>query len=640
MKRNNSNIADRMEIRRQASRDLGTVFDFGVVGVLILALLLAFAMGTVYAGQGAGNALDFDGKNDYVEAGGYDIDIFSISAWVKLPTVDNWAVIVDFTPEGSTNRRGLLLSGPAGPDTGSPTIVYGANNYKISLSGDIDHDEWHHIAGTFDGLEPKLYVDGVSVDLGQENSTVGNVSESKLTIGTWTDTTPETLCFPGIIDEVRVWDTALEQVDIQDLMHKRVPDDHPNRGNLIGYWRFDEPPSDSPLCADDSGSVNDGTMIGMETFSDRITSTAPIATDTVANKTDMAVIWHKDKWNSSAELAVDARSAGINDPNYAIFAHNDGELTANTSNNPAGIDRRWNRVWTFDVCDVDGDMIADFTFFVPEGQITNKESIVLLESDSDTDFSGATQVSAAEISGDLTEVQFTNVSITDGMSYTIGSISDNALPVQLSVFTATNTMNGVLISWRTESELDNIGFNLYRSDIEGGKYTKINTKLIQGAGTDGNLNDYLFTDDNVVFGKTYFYYLENVDAAGVKNQSETIKTETIEIEKVVVMPHKVFKPMNKFRLMQNYPNPFNPETWFPYELPTDATVIIRIYDANGHLVHHLDLGKQKAGIYVYKEKAAYWDGTDQTGKSVSSGLYFYTLEAGDFQATKRMIIVK
>jgi len=94
------------------------------------------------------------------------------------------------------------------------------------------------------------------------------------------------------------------------------------------------------------------------------------------------------------------------------------------------------------------------------------------------------------------------------------------------------------------------------------------------------------------------------------------------------------------RLFNNYPNPFNPETWLPYQLATDTTVTIRIYDVKGQLVRQLDLGSQKAGSYLDKGNAAYWDGKDQTGQAVSSGIYFYTLKAGDFHATRRMVILK
>ena len=93
-------------------------------------------------------------------------------------------------------------------------------------------------------------------------------------------------------------------------------------------------------------------------------------------------------------------------------------------------------------------------------------------------------------------------------------------------------------------------------------------------------------------------------------------------------------------LLPNYPNPFNPETWLPYELAKDATVTIRIYDVKGQVVRQLNIGKQEAGRYIDKKRAAYWDGKDGLGQAVSSGLYFYTLKAGDFQAIKRMVIVK
>jgi parallel beta-helix repeat protein len=93
-------------------------------------------------------------------------------------------------------------------------------------------------------------------------------------------------------------------------------------------------------------------------------------------------------------------------------------------------------------------------------------------------------------------------------------------------------------------------------------------------------------------------------------------------------------------LGQNFPNPFNPETWIPYQLASDAKVIIRIYDVKGQLIRQLHLGHQNAGIYVTKETAAYWDGRDQTDQSVSSGMYFYTLNAGSFHAVRRMLILK
>ena len=93
-------------------------------------------------------------------------------------------------------------------------------------------------------------------------------------------------------------------------------------------------------------------------------------------------------------------------------------------------------------------------------------------------------------------------------------------------------------------------------------------------------------------------------------------------------------------LLPNFPNPFNPETWIPYHLSKDAEVTLRIYTVNGTLVRTLALGHQPAGIYQNRSRAAYWDGKNALGEPVASGVYFYTLTAGDFTATRKMLIQK
>ena len=93
-------------------------------------------------------------------------------------------------------------------------------------------------------------------------------------------------------------------------------------------------------------------------------------------------------------------------------------------------------------------------------------------------------------------------------------------------------------------------------------------------------------------------------------------------------------------LLRNYPNPFNPETWIPYQLAESAEVTLTIYDMNGKLVQRLAMGHQAAGMYQSRSRAVYWDGRNQLGESVASGLYFYTLTAGEFTATRRMLILK
>ena len=93
-------------------------------------------------------------------------------------------------------------------------------------------------------------------------------------------------------------------------------------------------------------------------------------------------------------------------------------------------------------------------------------------------------------------------------------------------------------------------------------------------------------------------------------------------------------------LLANYPNPFNPETWIPYRLAEDVNVTLTIYDSSGQVVHTLDVGHRIASAYENRSKAVYWDGRNDLGEQVASGIYFYTLTTRDFSATRRMVILK
>ena len=94
------------------------------------------------------------------------------------------------------------------------------------------------------------------------------------------------------------------------------------------------------------------------------------------------------------------------------------------------------------------------------------------------------------------------------------------------------------------------------------------------------------------------------------------------------------------KLLLNYPNPFNPETWIPYQLAKATDVTVTIHSMNGSLIRTLELGHQASGTYKSKSQAAYWDGRNEFGEQVASGLYFYTLTAGDFSATAKMLVRK
>ena len=149
-------------------------------------------------------------------------------------------------------------------------------------------------------------------------------------------------------------------------------------------------------------------------------------------------------------------------------------------------------------------------------------------------------------------------------------------------------------------------------------------------------------------GKREIYFML-ADGAGVKNLTNHPGNDTDarwnpQFELRSVEPQsKHFTTLGNIKrtsLMQNFPNPFNPETWIPYYLADDATVTVQIYNVKGELIRSIDVGKQAAGAYTNRQRAAYWDGKDNTGQSVASGVYFYQLLADGFSETRRMVVMK
>ena len=125
------------------------------------------------------------------------------------------------------------------------------------------------------------------------------------------------------------------------------------------------------------------------------------------------------------------------------------------------------------------------------------------------------------------------------------------------------------------------------------------------------------------------------EARVVSDGSSVFRRGLMNLESLLnsVIPEKTI-------LLPNYPNPFNPETWIPYDLAEDANVHIHIYDLKGESIRALSPGFQTVGTYRTPSRAAYWDGRNTSGEVVASGIYFYTLQAGDVTATRQMVILK
>ena len=280
--------------------------------------------------------------------------------------------------------------------------------------------------------------------------------------------------------------------------------------------------------------------------------------------------------------------------------------------------------------DLDGSNVEDLVttgLIVPQGIALDLSNSKMYWTDTSTN-----KIQRADLDGNNVEDL-----VTTGLSSPVFialEVSDITLPVELSIFTAESHIDGVLLRWRTESETNNLGFHIYRSQQKAGEYVRITLALIGGQGNTNTARDYSFVDETAQQGATYWYLIEDVDLSGIRERSDPIEL----VWGRYGVPLSVIP--TQFRLWQNYPNPFNPETWIPYQLATPATLVIKIYDAQGNLVRILDLGQQESGFYHSRERAAYWNGRNDAGEQGSSGIYYYHFQAGDYSATRKMLILK
>jgi Secretion system C-terminal sorting domain len=199
--------------------------------------------------------------------------------------------------------------------------------------------------------------------------------------------------------------------------------------------------------------------------------------------------------------------------------------------------------------------------------------------------------------------------------------SDPALPVTLSTFYGTYNELAELY-WVTQSETDNLGFNLFRSENENGfeeeEYIQINADLVSGMGTTFLPTNYSFTDEYLVLeGHEYYYWLQSVSTS---NELELFGPVSLEIPVTGQLPTMTI-------LETNYPNPFNPETTISFNIKENETGTLEIYNLRGQSIRK---EKFEAGNYQY-----HWN-----AEGFASGIYFYKLSSPTTNLTKKMILMK
>lgn len=189
---------------------------------------------------------------------------------------------------------------------------------------------------------------------------------------------------------------------------------------------------------------------------------------------------------------------------------------------------------------------------------------------------------------------------------------DNPLPIELSSMTSSTEKNSVSLQWMTSKETNNAGFDIERKSDDA--WMKVG--FVSGQGNTTSPVQYEFTDRNLETG-SYKYRLKQIDFNGDFEYYE------LNNEVVIGVP-------SRFAVHQNHPNPFNPVTTIKYELPYDASVSISVYDITGHEIVTLVNERERAGYHSIEFNAS----------NISSGVYFYRVSAGQYEAVKRMMLIK
>lgn len=200
--------------------------------------------------------------------------------------------------------------------------------------------------------------------------------------------------------------------------------------------------------------------------------------------------------------------------------------------------------------------------------------------------------------------------------------------VELSSFNAKGYEDHIVVEWTTESENNNAGYNIYRGRSAEGEKVLLNDELIPSLADEYEGATYTYDDREVTAGDTYHYWLEMVALSGRTRKWGPVSAVADDSAGDTPIP-------SSFYLAQNYPNPFNPNTVIRYDLPVDCSVRLEIFNVQGQLVAVLVNEHEEAG-----RKTVEWDGRDGEGVNVTSGIFFYRLQAGAYRKVRKMALLR
>ena len=604
--------------------------------VLIVLIVFVLSFTSVFA-QVAGSGLKTDvyqesfiiPDQNYLDFSGS----FTVEIWVKFDLVANSqlddACIVH--KEDWDNETGWLFE--FNNFFGYLTFRINGGEFtkrvECSYSSIFDDLEWHHIAASYSSSTKDLIlvVDGMQKD--SENL-------STTTIGANTLDVSVSSSFYGQVDNLRIWNSYRNETTIRDNMFIKL-ENPAAESNLIGCYRLDE--NGGTNCNDESASNNDGTTNGAVEW---ITSHAVIAhkshtgrgyygvatADLVENSNvSVDIEWYGGDPSSHPSIEASFAALQINQaptvttglPTY--YASQFWDTWMRFAQAP------WSEHLRFHYDNIGG--ISDetdlkFYYRSQSGDAwTEVSSYTIVSNDGG---SSTTTDGIGYIETDLTNLL--------EYQYIIGS-ETQTLPVVLSTFTAQYINDTPTLCWSTQSETNNAGWNIYRSETEEFEAAiQINTELIPGAGTTSEPTDYIYEDENEVnFNTEYWYWLESVDYSGETGSYGPI---------TLLIPEDENEPGSPeipgiYGLHQNYPNPFNPSTEISFMLKENCIAELSVYNIKGEKITTLFQNKSVAKDELIRTN---WNGKDDFGKAVSSGIYLYKLRTNKENFVRKMILLK
>jgi hypothetical protein len=607
-------------------------------------------------------SLQFDGNDDRVTVpydSSFPTEVFTISAWVKLNQPEGRAAIIARGEDNdSYNLSWQLFVSSLGEleimleDENEQNFCYPYNDCvsmgACTIIGDlfIADNMWHHVAATRDGSGTlSIYIDGELRASCEGTGIPSSDNYQNLSIGCTfgfigpppDGIEPPIWFFTGQIDEPTMWNESLSHEEIVDLFISNI---NINSPELIGYWTFNE--GDGQIVSDLSLAENNGYLGD----SYEIDSSDPFWD--IPGQGEL-IVDHLENWNL---IGVPFESTSFLCSGYveeSLYSFENGNYVNGSVDNMSTGSGYWLRFDEAGTCTYSGEPVNELTIFLTEdwNLISGISFSVPVNSIIDPD--------NLILSGTLYGFEANYVeaeTIEPGYGYWLRSTGDgeitlsNAAPSgKLSAVPKSGNANQLTFGNQV------LYFGVEIPDDEKLSYSlppkppmgafdvrfKGDTRIAEEHAEIEVMSPYetITTSYDIVIEAGEHMNWVLTSASGEEYILEGSGEIILPTEETFTLERKAIIIPIAYTLHQNYPNPFNPITSLSYDLPEQAQVILTIYDLIGREVAQLINTTQDAGY-----RSVQWDATDSFGKPVSTGVYFYQIQVGEFVQTRKMVLLK